>query len=143
MLHVVRSGFRINLGTTSLQLRPEMASNRLPVFLLSTTTVDGVPYYPPDPPHHTSPRFAFTVVSSNWAAYLNPDQPSLGIVLLAKVSWTEIKNRFSKVTTVPQLPPPRLPQNLDLYYPEPRRESGRPAYPGFAAACRKARLECR
>ena len=100
-----------------------MANNRFPVFFLSTTSIDGVPYYPAEPPHRTSPKLAFAIVGSNWARFLNPDQPSLGIVLLAKVNFAEIRERFRKVTNIPQLLPPQRPISLDLSYPAAYQES--------------------
>jgi hypothetical protein len=98
-----------------------MANNRLPVYLLPSKPSDSLPDLPP---HRTSPKFAALLVNVSWAKYVKPSQPKLGIVLLGRFAWAEVKEQFrAGPRPVPKLLPPRRPENLDLSYPEAYRQS--------------------
>ncbi len=116
-------------------------ANRLPVFDLPTTSLNGVPLYPSTAPHGTSSKFAAFLVGISWAKYLEDESPSMGIVLCCALAWSEIKERFREIgmRPIPQLLPPIAPHNLDLSYPARGYETCIHPHQAFVDACRAAR----
>ncbi len=102
-----------------------MANNRLPVFLPLTKSS---PEFPALPPHRVSPTRAALLVRINWAKYVQPKNPRLGIVLIFAMTWAEVKNQLFRVNTtrpvtVPKILPPHEPEPIVLSYPRMGQET--------------------
>ena len=109
---------RLLLSLVYVLARTTRHGNRLPVFALPQTSLNGVPLLNSSS-HVTSPKFAAFLVNISWAKWVFSDDPKAGITLCCTLTWAQVKEHFRDhvLRPVPKLLPPRRPENLDLSYP--------------------------